>query len=52
MNQDEILNGAKTAFINQHNDSNVDFTPKLVFNDSDNKVINSIVDELRTAKSS
>ena len=47
MNPDEILNGAKTAFINQHNDSNVDFTPKLVFNDSDNKVINSIVDELR-----
>ena len=30
MNIDEILNGAKTAFINQHNSSSADFTPKLL----------------------
>ena len=47
MNQDEILNGAKTAFINQFNASNSDFTPKLVYNGADNKVINSIIDELK-----
>lgn len=47
MNTDEILNGAKTAFINQHNNSNTDFTPKLLYNDRDNKVINSLRDELR-----
>ena len=47
MNQNEILNGDKTAFINQHNDSNIDFTPKLVFNAKDKKVINSIIEELR-----
>ncbi len=47
MNQDEILNGAKTAFINQHVSSSLDFRPKLLYNDKDNKVVNSIVDELR-----
>lgn len=47
MNTDEILNGAKTAFINQHNNSNTDFTPKLLYNGRDNKVINSLRDELR-----
>lgn len=47
MNADEILNGAKTAFINQFNASNSDFTPKLVYNNADNKVINSIIDELK-----
>ena len=47
MNPDEILNGAKTAFINLNNDSNTDFTPKLVYNSSDTKVINSIVSELQ-----
>lgn len=47
MNTDEILNGAKTAFINQFNASNSDFTPKLVYNNADNKVINSIIDELK-----
>ena len=47
MNQDEILNGAKTAFINLNNDSNTDFTPKLVYNSSDTKVINSIISELQ-----
>ena len=47
MNRDEILNGAKTAFINLNNDSNTDFTPKLVYNSSDTKVINSIISELQ-----
>ena len=47
MNTDEILNGAKTAFINYNNSSSTDFTPKLISNDDDNKVVNSIVDELR-----
>ena len=47
MNIDEILNGAKTAFINQHNSSSADFTPKLLYNEGSSKVINSIRDELR-----
>ena len=47
MNIDEILNGAKTAFINQNNNSSSDFTPKLLYNDAANKVINSLRDELR-----
>ena len=47
MKTDEILNGAKTAFIDQFNDSNSDFTPKLVYNSQDNKVVNSILDELK-----
>ena len=47
MNIDEILNGAKTAFINQHNSSSADFTPKLLYNNRDSKVINSLRDELR-----
>ena len=42
MNIDEILNGAKTAFINQHNSSSADFTPKLLYNNRDSKVINSL----------
>ena len=47
MNTDEILNGAKTAFIDQNNNSSTDFTPKLLYNNADSKVINSIRDELR-----
>ena len=47
MNTDEILNGAKTAFINYHNSSSTDFTPKLISNDDSNKVVHSIVEELR-----
>lgn len=47
MNIDEILNGARTAFINQHNNSSADFTPKLLYNNQNSKVINSIRDELR-----
>ena len=48
MNTDEILNGAKTAFINQFNASDSDFTPKLVYNSANSKVINSIIDELKS----
>ena len=47
MNIDEILNGARTAFINQNNTSSADFTPKLLYNNQNSKVINSIRDELR-----
>ena len=47
MNMDEILNGAKTAFINQHSSSSSDFRPKLLYNNNRSKVINSIRDELR-----
>lgn len=47
LNTDEILNGAKTAFINQNANSNTDFKPKLLYNDKNSKVINSIRDELR-----
>ena len=50
MNIDEILNGAKTAFINQNNNSSSDFTPKLLYNDRNNKVINSLRDELRSCE--
>ena len=47
MNRDEILNGAMTAFINQHASSSADFKPKLLYNNQNSKVINSIRDELR-----
>lgn len=47
MNRDEILNGAKTAFIDQHSNSSLDFRPKLLYNGADNKVVTSIIDELR-----
>ena len=46
MNMDEILNGAKTAFIDEKLDSSLDFRPKLLCNNSETKVSNSIVDEL------
>ena len=47
MNIDEILNGAKTAFIDQEVSSSSDFKPKLLYNNAGSKVINSIRDELR-----
>ncbi len=46
MNGDEILNGARTAFINEKLDSSLDFRPKLLCNNGATKVSNSIVDEL------
>ncbi|WP_407394090.1 DEAD/DEAH box helicase [Methanobrevibacter sp.] len=48
MDPDEILNGAKTAFIDQNANSSSDFRPKLLYNSAGNKVINSIRDELRS----
>ena len=48
MNIDEILEGARTAFIDETLDSNMDFRPKLLYNDRDTKVINSIKDELKS----
>ena len=47
MNQDEILNGARTAFINENSNSSSDFRPKLLYNSHNSKVINSIRDELK-----
>ena len=47
MNIDDIINGAKTAFIDESIDSGSDFRPKLLVNNRETKVINSIKDELR-----
>lgn len=47
MNIDDILNGARTAFIDQNLSSSSDFRPKLLYNNENSKVINSIRDELR-----
>ena len=46
MNVNEILNGAKTAFIDEHLESNLDFRPKLLSNTKNTKVSNAIRDEL------
>ena len=48
LNTDDIINGAKTAFIDEHISSSSDFKPKLLYNDGNSKVINSIRDELRS----
>ena len=47
MNTDDIINGAKTAFINQNSSSSSGFRPKLLYNSKNNKVINPIRDELQ-----
>ncbi|WP_298499383.1 DEAD/DEAH box helicase [uncultured Methanobrevibacter sp.] len=47
MNPEDIINGAKTAFINEEFSSSADFRPKLLYNNRNNKVINSIRDEIR-----
>ena len=47
MNIDDIINGARTAFIDESIDSGSDFRPKLLVNNRETKVINSIKDELR-----
>lgn len=47
MNIDDILNGARTAFIDETLDSSSDFRPKLLVNNRETKVINSIKDELK-----
>ena len=48
MNQEDIINGARTAFINEEFSSSYDFRPKLLYNNRNNKVINSIRDELKS----
>ena len=47
MNPEDIINGAKTAFIDEQFSSSADFRPKLLYNNKNNKVINSIRDELK-----
>ena len=51
MNIDDILDGARTAFIDESLDSSSDFRPKLLVNNRETKVINSIKDELRSCDS-
>ena len=46
MNIEDILNGAKTAFISQDANSSKDFRPKLLYNDRSTRVVNAILDEL------
>ena len=47
MNIEEIINGARTAFIDETLSSSNDFRPKLLYNNKNNKVVNSIRDELK-----
>ncbi|WP_346662096.1 DEAD/DEAH box helicase [uncultured Methanobrevibacter sp.] len=47
LNTADIINGARTAFIDEHISSSSDFKPKLLYNDKNSKIINSIRDELR-----
>ncbi|WP_407432911.1 DEAD/DEAH box helicase [Methanobrevibacter sp.] len=47
MANEDILNGAKTAFIDETFTSLNDFKPKLLFNSSESKVRNELVDQLR-----
>jgi len=46
MENNEILRGAQTAFIDENAASNPDFTPKLLYNDRSTKVITTIKEEL------
>lgn len=48
MNDEDILNAAKTAFINEKYNSNNALKPKLLFNSNEFKVRNEIVNQLRT----
>ena len=47
MNSEDIINGARTAFINEQFSSSADFRPKLLYNDRSTKVVNAILDELK-----
>ena len=47
MNTNDIIKGAETAFINQKVSSSSSFRPKLLYNNKESKVINSIRDELQ-----
>lgn len=46
-NQNDILEGAKTAFINETYNPANDFKPKFLSNNFNHKVLNSIKDELQ-----
>ena len=48
MINEDILNGARTAFIDEHLSSSLDFKPKLLFNSPQTKVRNELIDHLRT----
>ena len=48
MINEDILNGARTAFIDEHLSSSPDFKPKLLFNSPQTKVRNELIDHLRT----
>lgn len=45
-NSDDIVEGAKTAFIDKNHNSFEDYKPELIVNGNGNKVINSIKEEL------
>ena len=47
MANEDIINGARTAFIDENYTSLNDFKPKLLFNSSESKVRNELVDQLR-----
>lgn len=47
MINEDILNGARTAFIDENVSSSPDFKPKLLFNSKHTKVRNEIIDQLR-----
>ena len=47
MINEDILNGARTAFIDEHISSSPDFKPKLLFNSPNTKVRNELIDNLR-----
>ena len=47
MDQNTIIEAARTAFIDGNLNSSEDYRPKLLYNDNHTKVINSIRDELR-----
>ena len=47
MANEDILNGARTAFIDETFTSLNDFKPKLLFNSGESKVRNELVDQLR-----
>ncbi|MBQ9025592.1 MAG: DEAD/DEAH box helicase [Methanobrevibacter sp.] len=47
MINDDILNGARTAFIDEQLSSSPDFKPKLLFNSAETKVRNELIDQLR-----
>ena len=46
-NQNDILEGAKTAFINETYNPANDFKPKFLSNNFNHKVLNSIKEELQ-----